>query len=55
VHGAEGTDVHCRADLGEGSSDVLDMREKAVEVGAAESPSAEGALVDKLVGVCMGS
>ena len=34
------------ADFGEGPADVLGMREEAVEVGAAESPSAEGALVD---------
>ena len=46
VLGAEGVDVHSLADIGEGPSDVLGMREEAVEVGAAESPSAEGALVD---------
>ena len=44
--GAEGVDVHGLADIGEGPADVLGMREEAVEVGAAESPSAEGALVD---------
>ena len=54
VLGAEGVDVHCLADLGDGPSDVLGMRQDAVEVGAAESPSAEGALVDtfgEVVGV----
>ena len=48
VLGAEGVDVHCLADLGKGPSDVLGMRQEAVEVGAAESPSAEGALVDTI-------
>ena len=34
--------------LGEGVADVLGMRDDAVEVRGAESPGAEGALVDTL-------
>ena len=49
VLGAEGVGVHRRADLGVGVADVLGMREDAVEVSAAEPPSAEGAPVDTLV------
>jgi hypothetical protein len=34
VLGAEDVDIHCRADIGEGPSDVLSMRDEEVEVGA---------------------
>ena len=49
VLGGEGVDVHGLADPGDAGADALGMRHKAVEVGAGESPFAEGAPVD-LVG-----